>query len=387
MNRIARSCRYLGTLAMVFLLFPTFAYAALININTADATLLDTLPGIGPTYATRIVDYRTANGPFAHIEDIQNVSGIGPSTYADIAPLITVGDTSTPDASTASSTQDTQSSSGSGATTYTVPPSALSLEVGGNRNALVGVPLSLSARALVKGGGVDSSARIMWGFGDGSASEGSVVEKTYRYAGTYLVTAIATDGPTSARGELVITAKLAKVRLLPVSGDGITVANDSDDRLDLSGWRLTSDKGSFRIPSGTVLLSGANVLFPFTVIHLPVSLEAALLYPDGIIAAHSAAPALSAEEVAQPFVPEARYEKIQTVDSIINPEPNFQAYEEARLAPTAAVEPAAVGAVAVSPDAGTAGAANARVPELLRSPWTLGLFGVMVLAGAAFILL
>lgn len=65
----------------------------LINVNTADAATLDTLPGIGPTKAQAIIDYREQNGPFASIEDIQNVSGIGPATYADIAPLITVGDT------------------------------------------------------------------------------------------------------------------------------------------------------------------------------------------------------------------------------------------------------------------------------------------------------
>jgi len=65
--------------------------AALVNINTADATLLDTLPGIGPSKAAAIIDYRTKNGPFAVIEDIQNVSGIGPTTFANMKAQITVG--------------------------------------------------------------------------------------------------------------------------------------------------------------------------------------------------------------------------------------------------------------------------------------------------------
>ncbi|MBN2117839.1 MAG: ComEA family DNA-binding protein [Anaerolineales bacterium] len=61
-----------------------------ININTASIAELDTLPGIGPTTAQKIIDYREQNGPFLNIEDIINVSGIGPGTYERIKDLITV---------------------------------------------------------------------------------------------------------------------------------------------------------------------------------------------------------------------------------------------------------------------------------------------------------
>jgi competence protein ComEA len=60
-----------------------------ININTADAMTLETLPGIGPSLAQRIIDYRQANGPFAQVEDIVNVSGIGPGILAKIKDQIT----------------------------------------------------------------------------------------------------------------------------------------------------------------------------------------------------------------------------------------------------------------------------------------------------------
>jgi len=64
----------------------------LININTATAAELDTLPGIGPTTAQKIIEYRDQNGPFINTEDIINVSGIGPGTYERIKDLITVGE-------------------------------------------------------------------------------------------------------------------------------------------------------------------------------------------------------------------------------------------------------------------------------------------------------
>lgn len=62
-----------------------------ININKATVEELDTLPGIGPTTAKNIVDYRLINGPFKFPQDIQNVSGIGPVTYDKIKDLIMVG--------------------------------------------------------------------------------------------------------------------------------------------------------------------------------------------------------------------------------------------------------------------------------------------------------
>lgn len=62
----------------------------LVNINTASAAELETLPDIGPATAQKIITYRDANGPFASIEDVQDVPDIGPVTYNAIRDLITV---------------------------------------------------------------------------------------------------------------------------------------------------------------------------------------------------------------------------------------------------------------------------------------------------------
>lgn len=61
-----------------------------VNINTASLEQLQTLPKVGAVTAQRIIEYRTKNGPFTRVEDLQKVSGIGDATYATLAPLITV---------------------------------------------------------------------------------------------------------------------------------------------------------------------------------------------------------------------------------------------------------------------------------------------------------
>lgn len=64
--------------------------AGKVNINTATAAELDTLSGIGPAYAGRIIDYRNTNGGFKSPEEIMNVKGIGQKTYDKFKDKITI---------------------------------------------------------------------------------------------------------------------------------------------------------------------------------------------------------------------------------------------------------------------------------------------------------
>ena len=61
-----------------------------ININTANQTELETLPGIGTSTALKIIEYRKQNGKFKNIEDIKNVKGIGENKYNKIKEVIKV---------------------------------------------------------------------------------------------------------------------------------------------------------------------------------------------------------------------------------------------------------------------------------------------------------
>jgi competence protein ComEA len=66
------------------------AATALVNINTATVVELETLPGVGPATAQKIIDYRTAQGGFKTIDDLKNVAGIGDARFAAMKDAITV---------------------------------------------------------------------------------------------------------------------------------------------------------------------------------------------------------------------------------------------------------------------------------------------------------
>jgi competence protein ComEA len=69
---------------------PSPAKKGKLNINKASAEQLDTLPGVGPSTAQKIIEYRNTRGGFKSIEELNNVSGIGNEKYKDLIDLITV---------------------------------------------------------------------------------------------------------------------------------------------------------------------------------------------------------------------------------------------------------------------------------------------------------
>ena len=64
--------------------------AAKIDINSADEKMLTNLPGVGPTTASKIHEYRKVNGPFKSVDELLKVKGIGPKVLDKIRPFVTI---------------------------------------------------------------------------------------------------------------------------------------------------------------------------------------------------------------------------------------------------------------------------------------------------------
>ena len=68
----------------------TPAAPPMVNINTAAAAELQTLPGVGPATAARIIEYREKNGLFKKLEELMNVRGMGEKTFLKLRPQLTL---------------------------------------------------------------------------------------------------------------------------------------------------------------------------------------------------------------------------------------------------------------------------------------------------------
>lgn len=77
--------------AVVLLSLSSLAWAAPVDINTADAKTLEALDGIGASKAAAIVEYRSKNGPFKNVADLEKVPGIGEATVAKNRDNIVLG--------------------------------------------------------------------------------------------------------------------------------------------------------------------------------------------------------------------------------------------------------------------------------------------------------
>src|SRR3989344_8573155 len=175
------------TLLAAIVWAPLLHAAALVNINTADQAALETLNGIGPSKAQAIISYRTQNGPFAKIEDIMNVSGIGTATFNNIKDYITVGGAGTTQTTTATTTSSTQEQTqqaevpqGSAA-----GPPTLTVRITTDERATAGAGSYFSATAYGTEGLPLPNPRFIWNFGDGTAAEGTRVFHSYAYPGRY----------------------------------------------------------------------------------------------------------------------------------------------------------------------------------------------------------
>ena len=287
------------------LLSPLLVVAdTLVNINTADLATLETLNGIGPSKGQAIIDYRTQHGPFQKIDDIQNVSGIGPATYAKIQANITVGDTApastqTQDQSTAS--HQTTDTTGTPSTTQTQPPPAsqsftasgqalpapISARIVAPSHAVAGGGSFFEGQAYTSAGAQVAPSRCLWNFGDGITAEGCKTLHVFGYPGTYVIELTASYNYASAMARVTLSADTASVALHVEQDGSLSVLNLGANDLDASLWTIEQSAKSFTIPEGTTILRQGGVRFAQSILGFSGNTEAKLLYPNGTLAANA----------------------------------------------------------------------------------------------------
>lgn len=349
---------------------------ATLTLSDTSGTTVDQVVGgtnwanIGGDNATKETAQRTTSGwqTAAATPRTVNVGGVSsPSATPTIS-------SSTPVAAPA------ESPSGGGPTEY-LPIPTLRIVAAGDRNVSSGADTAFTAAVYDSKGNRRDDALVTWSFGDGMRRTGANVFHAYYEPGEYVVIVhVTTVDGGDALARSIVTAKNADVSIASVTPRGVSLSNSGTRTLDLSLWRIQAGGKEFKIPEDTHILAGHTILFPSQVIDLPFSGVAELLYPSGEVAAVYPKPVPLPQ---QPFTPITSFNTVQKVSPITSTERNIQTHEDAVVAPTAQAEPAAVGAVAAVSEAPIAG----KETGIFRSPWTLGLLGVILLAGSAFILL
>ncbi|MBI4093747.1 helix-hairpin-helix domain-containing protein [Candidatus Kaiserbacteria bacterium] len=283
-----------------------------ININTADSVLLDTLPGIGPSKAQAIIDYRTQNGSFSTIEEIQNVSGIGPATYEDIKNHITVeGGNSTapapspvpPPTPMPNSTSPSPQSSSSSA-------SAFSVDGGGDRVVVALADAHFAARAS-SGKSALENVGFSWNFGDGSIAQGTSVIHRFEYPGRYAVVLTGSRDGSSATDSFAVTAEEARISLRALSDGSVEIENLAARDTDLSRWMILSQGQRFTFPENSLVLARQTMHISPNTMHFFASESTVLEFPSGAVAFRASSagsaipPAPSTEQLSEVVSPPA----------------------------------------------------------------------------------
>ena len=288
-----------------FLAAPVFA-VALVNINTADSTTLQTLNGIGPSKAQAIIDYRTQSGLFAVIEDIMNVSGIGTATFNNIKASITVSDASASsnDIATSTSTTTVTSTTNSSpppapVSSYVAPPMPqVFADAGGDRTVIVGADTQFNGRAYNRQKENVEHVRFMWNFGDGSTAEGPIVSHHYSYPGRYAVMLTIAQNIDAVSDRVVVTAEPAKLAFALLPDGGVAIENHAGRDLDLSGWIIRSFGQMFTLPEHSIILNGETMRLSQKTLKFFGGPQSELEYPNGVVALHANESSVNASQSA-----------------------------------------------------------------------------------------
>lgn len=297
------SLRIVSVLAVLCALLPLQALA-LININTAESDALQTLNGIGPSKADAIISYREQHGPFATISDIQNVSGIGAATYANIKDHITIsgGTSSAPPEPEGSSSTGGNTSSSSNVVDGRKEPEKISLREPNDELRLevlaperVYVHQQVNVEVIPAGiaDGIVDSLKYFWSFGDASATlEGSKAQHSFAYPGEYVVVVEGKYARHEAQGRHTITVLPVELTLTYQDGS-IKIHNTASSEIDVSGFVLHG-ASTLTMPQNTIILEDTTLSIPSAKVGAHVGSILSLSDASGSVVATTAPPPLPA---------------------------------------------------------------------------------------------
>ncbi len=208
---------------------------------------------------------------------------------------------------------------------------------GEDRVELVGSRVSFSAQTEGVNGEPLDAERYRWNFGDGGVAEGKDVVHTYTYPGEYIVVLDVVSGVFSTSDTLYVTAIPADVVISEVSiektelSDGyISVVNETEHDIEVSGWYIESGNVYFEIPHGTHIKKGSEVRFDSSItgIFVDENDEIRLLYPNTALAYIYAK---NNQNIAQQSLPTPNANDLHLENSY-EIEPEIAVFEEAPVA-------------------------------------------------------
>lgn len=275
----------LGLFALMLIL-PTALFAGhSININTADKAALITLTGIGEVKAQAIIDYRTTNGPYATIEDIQNVSGIGPATYNSIKDHITVqGGNSAAPSPSPSSPPPSPGQASPPPTPTASSESGFTVDGGSDRTVIAGADVQFTARAYNRSKEVVENAGFVWNFGDGSTAQGTAIVHRFEHPGRYAVVVTGTKDNAFGSDRFTVTAESAQLSVRVLPDGSIEIENLGARDIDLSHWTIQSSGKRFPLPDNSLVLAREVMRISPNTLHFYPGSSTELDYPNGSLA-------------------------------------------------------------------------------------------------------
>lgn len=265
-----------------------------VNINTANATELDTIPEVGPATATKIIAYRETIGPFLVIEDIMKVSGIKQASFDKMKDFITVesgsgGGVTGGGAGTTTATTTIDINIGtSTATTTTIvntiysvhyiqedlsvydEPTTFEISAGRDRLGYIDLPVNFVAKYKVSGDLQNDKCDYVWNFGDGIAESGEKVEHIYKYTGDYNIILNGTCDSWQAVSRTTVRIVEAKISIREKEG-AIEIFNQGDYEINLFNWKISAGNYNYVFPMDTIISAGKAVTFPAEYLKIPTT--------------------------------------------------------------------------------------------------------------------